>query len=133
MAIVIVEVPGGVTAACVIGALCAAVLPPPHPATVPSANATSGTNTPPQTTRECVPISRQRRKACAAITHNITFANKHKSTRRNCSRKTSSGAPLGVSLSREAPELPVVVTLIWTGTGVPLVTVVMPGTVQVAA
>jgi hypothetical protein len=133
MAIVIVEVPGGVTAACVTGALCAAAPPPPHPVTVQSATITRGTNTPPQSKRGCVPISRQRRKACAAIAHKITPAKKYKSTRRHCNRKTLSGAPLGASLSREAPEFPVVVTVIWTGTGVPLVTVVMPGTAQVAA
>ena len=95
IAIVIIEVPGGVTDGCVTGALCAAVPPPPHPATVQSASATSGTQTPPQTKRGYVPIARQRRKACAAITHNITPAKKYKSTRRHCNRKTSSGAPLG--------------------------------------
>jgi hypothetical protein len=74
IAIVIDEVPGGVATGCVTGALCAGAPPPPHPVTVQSASATRGTNTPPQTKRECVPISRQRRKACAAITHNITPA-----------------------------------------------------------
>ena len=94
MAIVIIEVPGGVTTGRVTGALCAAVPPPPHPVTVPTASATSGTNAPPQTKRGCVPISPQRRKACAATTHSSTLSQEIQE-RSKTLQSTLSGEPLG--------------------------------------
>jgi hypothetical protein len=122
-------VPAGVavTLGCVIGTLCAIVLPPPQPIAANIAIITaSPANAPPQ-------ISRQLRAVLCVLRTLHIIKNIAKSTRAVAKGNSVCGLEREVSENGISVPAPVVATVTLKGTPTPLVTFIAAGTVHIAA